>query len=80
VEEIAISRFKTTCLSVLEQVRKTGTPVLITRFGRPIAEVVPRHPQKRPASWLGDMAGTGRIEGDIVAPAAEETDWEVLQP
>ncbi len=33
---------------------------------------------KPPASWLGDMAGTGRIEGDIVAPAAEETDWEAL--
>jgi prevent-host-death family protein len=80
MEEIAISSFKATCLSVLERVRKTGKPVLVTRFGKPVAEVVPPHPLKPPASWLGDMAGTGRIEGDIVAPAAEETDWEVCQP
>jgi len=80
MEEIAISRFKATCLSVLERVRKTGKPVLVTRFGKAVAEVVPPHPPKPPARWLGDMAGTGRIEGDIVAPAAEETDWEVCQP
>lgn len=79
MEEIAISRFKATCLSVLERVRKTGEPVHVTRFGKPLAEVVPPHPPKPPVIWLGDMAGTGRIEGDIVAPAAGETDWEVLQ-
>ena len=74
MEEIAISRFRATCLSVLERVRKTGRPVLVTRFGKPVAEVVPPHPPKPAASWLGDMAGTGRIEGDIVAPAAGEED------
>jgi hypothetical protein len=33
MEEIAISKFKATCLAVLEKVRKTGKPVLVTRFG-----------------------------------------------
>ena len=33
VEEIAISKFKATCLAVLEKVRKTRKPVLVTRFG-----------------------------------------------
>jgi hypothetical protein len=28
---------------------------------------------------LGDLAGTGRILGDIVAPASNEDDWEVLR-
>ncbi len=80
MEEIAISKFKATCLSVLERVRKTRKPVLVTRFGEPVAQVVPPPTPARRKDWLGDMAGTGRIEGDIVAPAADEADWEVLQP
>jgi len=35
MEEIAISKFKATCLAVLEKVKKTGQPVLVTRFGHP---------------------------------------------
>ncbi len=80
MEEIAISRFKATCLGVLERVRKTRKPVLVTRFGEPVAEVVPPKLPDRRNDWLGDMAGTGRIQGDIVAPAADERDWEVLRP
>jgi prevent-host-death family protein len=80
MEEIAISKFKATCLSVLERVRQTRTPVLVTRFGEPVAEVAPPPPPARQPGWLGAMAGTGRIEGDIVAPAAEEADWEALRP
>ena len=30
-------------------------------------------------SWLGCMAGTGKIVGDIVGPASEFSDWEALQ-
>src|ERR1035437_9960486 len=41
VREIAISRFKATCLAVLEDVRRTRRPVRVTRFGKPVAEVVP---------------------------------------
>lgn len=79
MEQIAISRFKATCLSVLEQVRKTRKPVLVTRFGKPVAEVVPPSVPERPAGWLGALAGTGSIEGDIVSPASEERDWEIFR-
>jgi prevent-host-death family protein len=41
VEEIAISEFKAKCLAVLERIRKTRTPIRITRDGKPVAEVVP---------------------------------------
>lgn len=80
MEEIAISKFKATCLSVLERVRKTRKPVLVTRFGEPIAEVVPPSPKPKKKNWIGSMAGTGQIVGDIVAPASDEEDWEVLRP
>jgi prevent-host-death family protein len=78
MESIAISEFKARCLAILEKVRRTGRPVLITRRGEPVAEVVPPSPSRHDASWLGSAASTGRIVGDIVAPASDESDWEAL--
>ncbi len=77
MEEIAISKFKATCLAVLENVRRTRRPIRVTRFGRPVAEIVP--PSPFPKRRLGAMVGTGRIVGDIVSPASDPEDWEVLR-
>ena len=49
-----------------------GAAVLITRFGKPVAEVVPPSPSERPEQWLGCMRSTLRITGDIVSPALRE--------
>lgn len=77
---LAISEFKATCLKVLEQVKLTGAPVLVTRRGEPIAMVVPPPRPDASPSWLGALAGTARITGDIVSPAVDESEWEALQP
>ena len=77
-ESIAISKFKATCLAVLERVRRTGRPVLVTRFGKPMAEIVPPPPQ-HPGRWLGALEGRARIVGDIVAPIAPAAEWNVLK-
>jgi len=74
MESMAISEFRATCVAVLERVRRTKKPVLITRFGQPVAEVVPPSTPPRPKSWIGSMAGTGKILGDIVSPVSEESD------
>ena len=78
METIAISKFKATCLKLLERVKNTGEPLLITKKGSPIALVTPppRLPKKRSA--FGSMKGSIRIKGDIVSPLPEE-DWEVLK-
>jgi len=68
VEEIAISKFKATCLAVLERVRKTGQPVRLTRFGKPVGEIVPGAPDSRSTPWLGSMKRSAQIVGDIVGP------------
>jgi antitoxin (DNA-binding transcriptional repressor) of toxin-antitoxin stability system len=78
VEEMAVSKFKATCLSVLQRVHKTRKPILITRFGKPIAEVVPP-PPPRPTNWFGSMVGTGEILGDIIAPASPAEEWDVFR-
>ena len=78
METLAISRFKATCLAVLERVRRTRRPILITRFGKPVAEIMPPSTLPRPVGCLGCMKGTGRIRGNIVAPAVSIREWEVL--
>ncbi len=78
MHEVAISEFKAKCLALLDQVQKTKKPLLITRFGKPVAEVVPVPPEAT-ADWLGSMAGTAEIVGDIVAPVIDESDIEALR-
>jgi prevent-host-death family protein len=78
MKEIAISEFKAKCLALLDQVQKTKKPIRVTRFGKPIAEVVP--PSPSPATgWIGSMKNTIEIVGDVVSPANEENDWEALR-
>jgi prevent-host-death family protein len=79
MEEVSISEFKAKCLAILEQVRKTKKPIRITRFGKPVAEVVPPSPDKDRGNWLGCMKGRGEILGDIISPATDPEEWEVLR-
>jgi antitoxin (DNA-binding transcriptional repressor) of toxin-antitoxin stability system len=78
MDEIAISKFKATYLAVLERVRKTRRSIRITKFGELVAEIVPPSPKAQKKRWLGSMAGTAHIVGDIVSPASDEKNWEVL--
>ncbi len=75
MESIPVSKFKATCLSVVQRVKRTGRPVLITRFGQPVAEVAPPRRLPSRSNWLGCMAGTAEIVGDIVKPVTDEKRW-----
>ncbi len=79
MQEIAISEFKAKCLAVLERVRSTKKPIRVTRFGKPVAEVVPPTVVEKRSSWIGSMKNSMRIKGDIVSPATDEDEWEVLR-
>lgn len=70
-EVVSISQFKATCLALLDRVKKTGQPILVTRRGEPIAMVVPPPPAQRPATWLGSLKSTAKITGNIVAPLVD---------
>ena len=78
MNEIAISKFKATCLAVLEEVRKSGKPILVTRFGQPVAQIVPPQPAK-PARRFGTGVGAITIVGDIVGPISDISDWEAAR-
>ena len=79
MESIAISQFKATCLSLLERVRQTGQPLLVTKRGAPIAQILPPPPKEATEqSAFGCMRGRSEQMGDIVEPLSAE-DWEVLR-
>lgn len=76
---IAVSKFKARCLAVLRRVQRTGRPVVVTRFGEPIAEVVPPEPPVAEGEWLGALRDRGRIVGDIVSPTGADGEVEALR-
>jgi antitoxin (DNA-binding transcriptional repressor) of toxin-antitoxin stability system len=77
MDSMAISKFKATCLATLERVRKTGRPLSVTRFGKPIAEIRPPTPAPAAPHWLGARRHTGKILGDLVSPTGDLVSWEV---
>ncbi len=79
MDTLPISKFKATCLSALERVRRTRRPLRVTRFGEPIADIVPAAPDKRSGEWLGALRGTLEIRGDIVGPSSDLVKWEALK-
>jgi len=72
---IKASEFKAKCLALLDEVERTGDKLVITKKGKPVAEVVPHKPTKR--SLIGLYKGRGEILGDIISPI--DVEWEALK-
>jgi antitoxin (DNA-binding transcriptional repressor) of toxin-antitoxin stability system len=79
MEEIAVSKFKATCLSVVAKVNRTRKPVRLMRFGKPYARIVPDEEPMSRKEWIGNAKGTGEILGDIVGPSTDPEDWDALR-
>ncbi len=72
---MSAAEFKAKCLDVLDQVAARHETVVVTKRGRPVAQVVPII--KRPKHLWGAMKGEIEIRGDIVSPLGLE--WEALK-
>jgi len=68
-------QFKARCLKVMDEVEASGTPVIITKRGRPVAQLGPV--LERPRTLVGFLRGRLRIKGNIVSPA--DVEWDVLR-
>ena len=78
METVPISKFRTTCLALLQKVKKTRKPLLITKDGKPVALVSAPPPTIEAKSSFGCMKDAITITGNIVRPLSEK-DWEVLK-
>ena len=79
MEEVAISKFKAKCLGLLERVRKTGQPLLVTRRGEPVAQIIAAPPPVPTGNGVhGCMAETTEIVDDLLESLPEK-DWADLR-
>ncbi len=71
---IGAGEFKVKCLQMLDEVAETREPLVITKFGKPVATLVPMPPAVK---LRGALKGNVLYEGDIVSPL--ENEWEAAQ-
>lgn len=64
---IQASEFKAKCLALMDQVARTGETILVTKNGKPVAELRPHRPP-RIKSPLGLHKGQSVILGDVIKP------------
>ncbi|MGO8760654.1 MAG: type II toxin-antitoxin system Phd/YefM family antitoxin [Desulfobaccales bacterium] len=74
MESLTVSKFKATCLAVVERVAQTKHRLIITKRGKPIAELIPYEGETAPVPLKDTVA----FLGDIISPVAAE-DWEALK-
>ncbi len=77
MKKMPAGEFKSRCLSVMEDVRKTREPVLITKRGKAVAKLVPA--EKAAYDIIGRLEGVVRIVGDIESPIEPPEAWESLR-
>jgi prevent-host-death family protein len=77
MKKIAAGEFKARCLALMEDVRSTREPLVITKRGKPVAKLVPIEDKKD--DWIGRLTGKMRIVGDIESPVVPLEDWEALR-
>ena len=75
MRKIKASEFKAKCLKLMDEVADTGEPVIITKNGQPISQLVPY--RRKPDTLFGIMRGSVVFMGDVTSPIDEE--WEAEQ-
>jgi prevent-host-death family protein len=70
---VPVTEFKAKCLRLLDEVEKKGDRIIITKRGRPVAQVGPAEATRSPLR--GTWKDSVKILGDIVYFDTSD-DWE----
>ena len=78
MKSVAVSEFKAHCLSLLDDVARTGEPLLVTKRGKPLARVTSSGnvAVARPQDTL---RGSVSYEGDLLAPVVPPETWNAVR-
>jgi prevent-host-death family protein len=71
---VTASEFKAKCLKLMDQVARSGEPILITKKGKPVCRLEPAAGAK--ARLFGLYADRLEIVGDPTAPL--DVEWESM--
>lgn len=75
MKTIPAGQFKTHCLSLLKEVAKTHETLVITKYGKPVARVVPFATSSESGENL--LKNSIVFEGDLIAPI--DVEWDSLR-
>ena len=67
--DISAAQFKAECLRLMDLVEKTRESIVITKHGRPVAQLAPVPADDD--SLFGYMKDTIKVEGDVLMPTGE---------
>jgi prevent-host-death family protein len=83
LRQMAAGEFKAKCLRVMDEVKETGKPLVVTKRGEPVIEVFPAHRgNNKKSSIIGRLEGIMKINGDpddLVKPIFPLEDWDMLK-
>lgn len=74
MKKVPASHFKTHCLALMDDVLETGEPIIVTKRGKPVVQVIP---VDEPVQILGRLKGIFKVTGNITDPAIPPEDWEL---
>ena len=77
--EVSSVEFRANCFKILDQVEKTHQEVVITKRGKPVAELI-RYIHDRGGDPRSDLRGSVREHGDLQAQVVPPSDWESAPP
>ena len=66
MKTIAAAEFKARCLTLMENVRSTREPLVVTKRGKPVVKLVPADDDKD--DFIGRLEGVFRVVGDVESP------------
>lgn len=75
VRTFTASEFKAKCLKIMDEVAESGERVVITKRGKPVAELSQARELRKPI--FGSMRHTMKIIGDIEAPL--DVEWDAMK-
>lgn len=77
MKAIPLDDFQKNVAAILGDIKQTHQPVMISDHGTFLVRILPFLPTEE-NDWLGCMAGTGEITGDIISPTEDLASWKVL--
>jgi prevent-host-death family protein len=73
---VKASEFKAKCLALIDEVASTGETVIVTKNGKPLAELVPHKRAGKPSPF-GILKDELKVTGDIISPI--DVEWDAMK-
>ncbi|MFZ1940174.1 MAG: type II toxin-antitoxin system Phd/YefM family antitoxin [Terracidiphilus sp.] len=75
IATVPAGEFKAKCLKLIDEVAEKRKPIVITKYGKPVAQVVPMPAKQQ--DIVGSMRGSVTILGDIISPL--DVEWDAMK-